>query len=60
MGNGQDNGSRCGYGMMGYGSADGRGRGYRGKRLCWKETDSARLRLLRIVQQLIVFHRQGG
>jgi hypothetical protein len=31
-----------GPGMMGYGSADGRGRGYSGKRLCWKETDSAR------------------
>jgi hypothetical protein len=34
-----------GYGMMGYGSADdrnGRGAGYRGKRLCWNETDSSR------------------
>jgi hypothetical protein len=36
-----------GYGMMGgrYGDEDRgyrRGRGYRGERLCWKDTDSAR------------------
>lgn len=36
-----------GYGMMGgpYGDEDrgyGRGPGYRGDRLCWKDTDSAR------------------
>lgn len=58
MGNDQNYGSHRGYGpgymmggsgygpdMMGYGSADGRnGRraGYRGKRLCWNETDSSR------------------
>ena len=37
-------GSGYGPDMMGYGSADGRngrGAGYRGKRLCWNETDSA-------------------
>ena len=28
--------------MMGYGPADERGRGYRGNRMCWKETDSTR------------------
>jgi len=38
-------GSAAGPGMMDYGSAEGvngRGAGYRGKRLCWKDTDSAR------------------
>lgn len=31
-----------GYGMMGYGSADGHRAGQRGKRLCWNETNSSR------------------
>ncbi len=58
MGNDQDYGNHRGYGpgygrmgggngpdMMGYGSADGRngrGAGYRGKHVCWTETDSSR------------------
>jgi periplasmic protein CpxP/Spy len=45
MGGGYGPGYMGGYGMMGYGSADagsGRGGAYRGKRLCWQETDSGR------------------
>jgi len=35
-------GSGYGPDMMGYSSADGHRAGYRGKRLCWNETDSSR------------------